>query len=56
MAYHVHWAAHELAAEDFRVKKLLFMGGRRATGHTIYGSLGVHAVHIPTEFSKGRTL
>lgn len=51
-----HQVVHELVAEDFRVKKLLFMGGSKATDHIIYGSLGVHTVHIPTKFSKGWTL
>jgi len=56
VADHVGWAAREPAAEDFRVKKLVYLGGSKATGHVIYGSLGVRALHIPTPFSKGRTL
>lgn len=56
MAYHVHQAANELVAEDFRVKKLMFMGSSKETGHIIYSCLGVHAVHTPTKFSEDRTL
>lgn len=56
MAYHVHQAADELAAEDFRVKKPMFMGGSKEMGPIIYSCLGVHAVHTPTKFREGRTL
>lgn len=50
-----HDLTHERAAEDFRVKNLMFMGGSKATGHAFYGLLEAHAVHITPKFSKGRT-
>lgn len=37
------------------MKKLMFIGGSKATGHSFYGFLEAHAVHITPTFSKGRT-
>lgn len=36
------------------MKKLMFMGGSKATGHAFYGLLEAHVVHITAKFSKGR--
>lgn len=55
-AYRVHWAACELVADDFKVKKLMFMCRSKTRSHIICGSLGAHAVHVLTKFSNGRAL
>lgn len=38
------------------MKKLMFMGGSKATGHAFYGLLEAHRVYIIPKFGKGRTL